>query len=999
MKRILFLGLCLGLLTTGHTQIKQVYTITRYSTADGLIQSQVMALLQDRMGYLWLGTHRGADRYDGYQFSHIGQEGDISGYFLSDLLEDRRGQIWMASDNGITVYDGQTFRTISTREGLPESNIRCLIEAPDGTIWVGGQSKGVARYQHNTWTQVPLPEQDKVVSVEALAYGSDQALWIGTLQGLFQHTPDGRVRRVEPRPGGGKEIHSLLCDKTGTLWVGAREGLYCLRGDVWQFFDPREAGISDPTVFCLTQDTRQIWAGTGSGIVRLLDDHMIPLSDRGHTRAYSMRSATVDHEGNVWFGTDGGGVLKITEGVFERYTMDDGLTSNLAKSFLEDDQGRIWISTKDRGISVYQGDKRVATYTEDQGLGGNAICYSYRDQAGHFWFASYNGTLTRWDGSRMRVYNNNDGLRCNSVFCVDQSPEGLIRVGTDNGIYILRGDQFKYWTQAEKTIYAIRDHRDTTWVGTAQGLVLIPKKADPTPIPSYDVVGNNVITLLEDMDGRMWVGSSAGLTCLGQGRPVQIPISGAPGANTVVGLTLEARRYLWVATENGAYRLDLRQWNGSSRARFEHFAQRDGFPSLECNANAAFEDSQGHIWIGTAEGAVHRPSQQADIRPAIKPRLMITRVQAGSASSWTSLGYQVDSLGLPVNLRLSHRENRLVFDFIGISFRNGAQIEYRYQLQGLDKNWSDPQRQPQVSIPNLRPGKFTFVVQAQVETQGWTDVPQASFSFEILPPFWQTWWFVLLMAALVGIIGWYVYFTITERRRRAQEETRIRNTAEKLRLEHQALYAMMNPHFTFNALQSIQYFIHSQDKLAASRFLSSFAKLVRLNLESTKQDFISLAQEVERLKIYLSLEKMRFPEKFDYVVEMDPALDSSEIQLPPMILQPFVENSIKHGVMSLEQGGMIRIAIQPAGEEHLRILIEDNGIGIEASRARRENRPNDHVSRGMQITLDRLALFARMTQRQYDLQIGEIRDAQGQSTGTRVEMLLPRMDESDAVFQ
>jgi LytS/YehU family sensor histidine kinase len=199
----------------------------------------------------------------------------------------------------------------------------------------------------------------------------------------------------------------------------------------------------------------------------------------------------------------------------------------------------------------------------------------------------------------------------------------------------------------------------------------------------------------------------------------------------------------------------------------------------------------------------------------------------------------------------------------------------------------------------------------------------------------------------------------------------------------------MNPHFTFNALQSIQYFIHRQDKIAANKFLSSFAKLIRKNLESTKSDFITLAEEVERLKLYLSLEKMRFPEKFDYQVNVEPGLEIHDTLIPPMIFQPFVENSIKHGIMPLDSNGIIEVNLSSQGEDHMKIVIQDNGIGIEASRKQKQDRPSDHVSKGMQITLDRLSLFARMTGKKYDLNIEEIVDTNGKVAGTMVEMILP----------
>ena len=177
--------------------------------------------------------------------------------------------------------------------------------------------------------------------------------------------------------------------------------------------------------------------------------------------------------------------------------------------------------------------------------------------------------------------------------------------------------------------------------------------------------------------------------------------------------------------------------------------------------------------------------------------------------------------------------------------------------------------------------------------------------------------------------------------------------------------------------------------MAASKFLSQFAKLVRKNLESTRSDFITLEEEVSRLDLYLSLEKMRFKDKFDYEVKIDPQIEIHETVLPPMIFQPYVENSIKHGINPLPNGGKILVEIQKRDDDHLFVRIRDNGIGITASQAKRANRPQDHVSRGMQITRDRLALFAKMSGKSHEVETREIENPDGTIGGTEVTMLLP----------
>jgi ligand-binding sensor domain-containing protein len=978
----------------------QVYNVTRYSTDDGLVQSQVMALLQDRWGYLWLGTHRGAAKFDGKQFYVIGTEEGLSSTFLADLAEDPAGGIWMATDDGLSYWNGTGFTNFHRKDGLPDNDIQCLHFDRDSNLWIGTRSQGVARYRQGRFDR-PLAQPDTNASVQALLEDTQGRLWVGTLHGLMLSEPDKQGLRPMALPSSARstpaEVHALLEDRTGRIWIGTTQGVWTYHGDEGLQHHP----LDDPTlpsraVFCLTEDRDgQIWLGTGNGLIRYHAGTFTPLQRGDRLLAYRMASACVDYEGSLWFGTDGGGVRKITEGIFQSYGMKDKLTSNLAKSFLQDERGRIWISTKDRGINLFDQGRIVSQYTVQKGLGGDDICSSYEDQAGDFWFASYNGTLTRYTEGGFQVYDRDDGLACNAVYWVTQDPQGQLYVCTDNGIFRWqRNQRFVPYLNRDRglfdnTVYTLLiDHKQRFWIGTSAGLMV----GRPDSLISYvasEVVGNNVITLLEDPIGRIWVGSSVGLTCFSAGQPEQVRISGAPGAHTVVGLVMEKTHYLWIGTENGAYRLELESYQAGQRPRFDHYTQKDGLPSLECNANAAFADAQGDIWLGTAEGAIHRPASTERREVEVQPRVYITQVRAVADQSWTALGYAVNPLGLPEDLVLPYTENRVDFTYIGISLRSPQQVEYRFMMEGVDETWLRPTRQTSVFYPNLDPGQYTFKVMAKKESETWDEENYAAFQFAIRPPFWRTWWFVTLMSLLVLGSGYAIYQSYAQRRRRQREQLRLQNAAEKLQLEHQALYAMMNPHFTFNALQSIQYFIHRQDRKSANKFLSSFAKLVRKNLESTKVDFISLSEEVDRLKLYLSLEKMRFPEKFDYEVTLDYGSDLGEVQLPPMLLQPFVENSIKHGIMPLEQDGMIHIDISQIDADYLRIMIQDNGIGLSASQARRANRPNDHVSKGMQITKDRLALFARITGKQYSLDIRELHDADGKVSGTMVEIVLP----------
>jgi ligand-binding sensor domain-containing protein/two-component sensor histidine kinase len=970
----------------------QVYHTTRYSTADGLVQSQVFALMQDDQGYLWLGTHRGICRFDGKTFRPYGVREGLSGFFVTAIIEDQAGEIWVGTENGLNRFDRSEFINYSERDGLPNNRVKSLFEDSQGRIWIGTQGDGVAVYESETFQANPFKWEDgSKKTVYTIREDGEGVIWLGTDQGLYEL----RNRKLRPLklpgiPTG--NIYSLLGDERG-LWIGSDQGFRLYNGkEVLQLAGFDQVSPSSQVNTMVRDDTGQLWLGTAQGVVRFDGKAFHYLNDREKTLNAFLTASLVDTEGNIWLGTDGGGARKITSGIFEVIDNRAGLSSNLAKSFQEDEKGQIWIATKDRGIDVFRDGQYLTSYTETDGLGDNEIVTSFEDSKGAFWFTSYNGNLTCYDERGFLVFDRSEGLDCNAVYCVSEDAAGMIWVGTDNGVFLIQNDQIVRRLGLEDglsdlVVYNIQpDREDQMWVGTADGLS-IWEHGRFRHYAVDDIVGPNVITLLEDPQGRMWVGSAIGLAYFEDGEGHWLRISGAPGAHTVVSLVLEQEQYLWVGTENGAYRLDLNRFDPqASKASFEHYTQKDGLPSLECNANAAFLDSKGNVWLGTAEGAIFRPAGLERAENNLPPRIYITSVRSNAEDNWMEVKRQFDPETGP---ELDNADNQLDFSFIGISLKSPQQVEYRYRLNRDPWDRSRPTRQTNVAFNSLSPGTYTFEVVAKKEGDPWSYNDPARFTFTVRPPFWATWWFVSLMGLLVLGVIFAIYRAITARRRQQREEQRIRDKAEKLALEHQALYAMMNPHFTFNALQSIQFFIHRQDKVAANKFLSSFAKLVRKNLESTKSDTITLGEEVERLKLYLSLEKMRFPEKFDYEVVVEPGLDLSDTQIPPMLLQPFVENSIKHGIMSLETDGLIQVRISSEGEDFLRIQIEDNGIGIEASKKRKTNRPSDHVSKGMQITMDRLALFARMNGHPHSLNISEIKDDQETVKGTLVDIVLP----------
>ena len=227
--------------------------------------------------------------------------------------------------------------------------------------------------------------------------------------------------------------------------------------------------------------------------------------------------------------------------------------------------------------------------------------------------------------------------------------------------------------------------------------------------------------------------------------------------------------------------------------------------------------------------------------------------------------------------------------------------------------------------------------------------------------------------------------------RKIQTE-RLEDKSKMLALEQQSLNASMNRHFIFNALNSIQYYINRQDKLAANMYLSRFAKLIRKNLDSSQSELTSLGEELERLELYLELEHMRFKDKFDYKINIDPGLDADVIKVPAMILQPYVENSIWHGILPMDREGRIKIDVTTSNGAYV-LAIEDNGIGIDASIKNKSNNGSAYMSKGMRINQGRIELLRKLTERNIEVRGPyQLENDDGISKGTRVEIVMDRDD-------
>jgi hypothetical protein len=435
-------------------------------------------------------------------------------------------------------------------------------------------------------------------------------------------------------------------------------------------------------------------------------------------------------------------------------------------------------------------------------------------------------------------------------------------------------------------------------------------------------------------------------------------------------LFLDSGNTIWVGTNDGLNKITVSSYH-PLHYTVENYYSQNGLLTNEVNGIIKYKNK---IWLAHNNGiSVFDPKNiKCNTTP---PPIYITGMLINGESA--------DTKNL---LDLGYSENYLTIQFNGLSYKEPGKIEYKYKMEGLDTNWTYAAN-TSVKFQTLPPGSYRFIVYAK-NNDGYLSSSPAAFTFTIHPPWWQTWWFRISMTGiiifLVGITFKY-RMDIIERREKLKTIQRTRMSAAELK----ALRSQMNPHFVFNAINSVQYFITNNDPKSSQKYLSKFAKLIRYVVDNSKPAAIPLSKELEAIGIYLDLESLRFKDKFEYAITVNSNVDVNMVHVPSMLIQPYVENAIWHGLMHKKGESKIDIKLEMK-ENILLCTIEDNGIGRKKSAEIKSLQHNEiHKSVGMSITRERLEIFNQMNHTNLSIRIIDLEDAHGNGTGTRVEVNIP----------
>lgn len=948
----------------------QKYAFVPLSTEQGLPQTQVTSICQDDFDYLWIATLGGLAQFNG---------GDFKTFSSSDGLLNNRitklsyfdSTLFVGHDGGLTTRKNGTFTIINYPEGDASRNVsdilkfnnRILISSNGGGLYelknekihrIKTDAKPLSRIRDmheygnrlylatkegvyvtsdlKQFELVPIPE----VSYRSVVSSDANLYFIGLTKGVFRSNQNGIEHILKEYPV--KRVNGAYVDKTGKMWFNSSEGVVTLdeNGEVRQI--TQETGLPINMVSCFFEDKDQ----------------------------------------NLWMGSSGKGVFRFPGKMFQYYDVSVGLSSSLMVSGFQDESGSYFLGSYDNGLFTTKMDESSTLHGDNR----DAIWAMMNDVDGKHWFGAQTSMFSIDQSTgKVQYYNEENGAPGLKVTSFHKVSPTEMYVGGSEGVTHYANGKFTRVPTAED-IGTTRDFVELDGkviCATNLGLFRIENGTFVRFLGVDDVVYN----LELDENNHLWFGTEEGLFRVKNNEIEKIELLDIPSANYINFINLRDNR-MFVGTNYGLFVLsDLSE----EKPRAIRFGISEGIVDLETNLNSGFFDNSGDFWFGTASGLV-RFSLIEMQKATLKPSIQLKDVMVNYASIFSDGKTNLWLNGSEVP-EFKHTENNLIFELDGISMSQQNSLRYQFLLDGLNDDWSPPSKSSVFTFTNLSSGDYSLKMRA-IDIDGKTsDVIEVPF--EILTPIYLRWWFIAIMILILGAILLLIFSARLRQVRVENEKEKLEFKTRLLSLEQQSMNASMNRHFVFNSLNSIQYFINTQDRESANKYLTNFAKLIRKNLDSatSKGNLVTLEDELERIRLYLSLESMRFKNRFDYEINMG-EMDTDGIKIPSMLLQPFVENSIIHGILPQEdKKGLITVDVRLV-DNLLQITIEDNGIGIKNSLKKKSKVEGDHISKGMEITSKRIELIQKLVNTGISLHGPEqINEENGLINGTRVLLKIP----------
>ncbi len=1012
------------------------YSFKTYTTKDGLVHNYTKKCLQDSKGFLWIITQHGLSRFDGFNFKNFEHNNADSNSLhvndIEDIAIDNKDNIWLSYKSGLCFFNqiNHQFNIIKVKNRNLKSYV-IVFDKKRNCIWSVNFSD-YTKIDCATLSTYPTSFKKPVTSyndkINFLLLDSKDRLWIPYARTRY-HTINltsakqyYHNERIEPT--------SFYEDNEKNIWMttwhkGFRKVIVNDSLHEYDNYGDPNLRISSSEFEFISQGTTQSNALSGKNFLWVIkyDDGLFLFDKTASkfTKQYyynaNNKNGTAtdfneyiftDKNENIWICT-WYGISKINpkEQQFtsrELPELRDQL-NNWVSGLVNDPYQKdvLWMSVCGMGIVKYEKSSnkilnRFGFYYDDTKsiLYGNDYNYDWRwttdlyiDSYKQIWSTTYAGLFKIKNAvvSKITLIDNDSNFIYPRLS--KELGKGVIWVTGQKGIFRVDALTNKY------SFFADENDKENNFYDIEQldneNLVL----ASDSGIKIFNIVSHKFTALKENsielnpaekasrcielIDKKLYIGSLNGLRVYDFSTKICTELGKSVGIDKVdeCRLKKDNNKNLWIITSHGLFKYN------PSKFDFEKFTTNDGIYSLS-EEPATFFSYNENFYIGYRMAFTSFNPAHVNINNQLTNAVITEIIINGKVL------HEPLSISQKNPLQLNFNKNEIILNYTAPDFTNTDKITFIYQLEGYEKEWIMAGTRRTATYTNLPPGNYTFKLKA-ANSSGLINNAYKSFSFYIKPALWQRWWFWPLLGLIfVGLVIFIARKRVTAIRQKEKQKTAVNKAMAEL--ETKMLRSQMNPHFIFNSLNSIQKYIWENKEEDAAEYLARFAKLMRAILENSRKELVLLKDEIEVMKLYIELEHRRSNSNFDYSIKLSEHIDLLKVAIPPLLMQPFIENAIWHGLNKKKEKGNLIVYVTCTNDQ-LICTIDDDGVGRqlhvgEISTVKK--------SLGIGITKERINRLMETT-KQFAGVILEDKMDKGIAYGTKVILTLPLQNLEDAI--
>lgn len=932
-------------------------------------------------------------------------------------IEDNKGFLWVATDAGIARFDGRKFQVFGTAQGLADNEVLSVVKEKNGRLWVNLFRQGPSYFDQILNRFVSIMPDTNATGI----FGTSlMDLFILPGGGVQYSNENGSFifkNKKLVNLKGGRDDRRLLIRENGDgsalRWGPSKLSTQLKSSSSWAIFHMNGQSVIDSI---------QLRIRNSATFIPAINDDKFYLFGRSTNKCYIFSRIKINPlriqidsitlpEPYFNFAFTGSSMYMVTNTgkiyVYNKRSLklEYQISGNyLPNSFYNDKLGNIWLPTIDKGLLLYKKNSLKVVKFPSGFTRTNFL--SIARKADGTWLAgNYYGQVLEWGKGFTRVntvvkkipsrqrkilvsanriftfseegissnygrpilnprsksYSAKDAIIYSDSIMIAGTGRGFLKVNSLTGRVVELGNVSKRVTTLVKA------KKGLIYFGSTDGLYKFNFLTDSvTSLAAKDtMLSKRVIGLCITPDKLLWVASSGNGIIVVQDDKVLMNITDKNGiiSNSSRSISSGKPGQVWLGTSQGISKISYRMADNKLKLNIQNFSVNDGLSSNEINEMLYQNDT---VYAATSDGISIIP---ADI-------------------SIPNFNIPVYLVGISINQRdtsifskydLGRNQKNIQMQFAGIEL-GGHFKNFQYTL---NKNGNWITLDENTLALQLNNGSHLLQVRA-VDVNGNISSKILSIQFNVATPYWKTIWFWIIFAVLIQVP---IIYLVNRRQKKRKEAKLAKQIAEVqiASLEQQAFTSLMNPHFIFNALNSVQHYINVQDRQNANSYLSDFASLIRQNFEAAQLSFIPLEQEIENIKIYLRLEKMRFKNRLEYQIIIEENVEIDDWMVPTMILQPLLENALLHGIMPSNTDGELLVILKMQ-ESRLEITITDNGIGMINSLALKDK--GSHKSRGMELIMKRIGALGRFGTKQISIEMTPAFENL-QNPGNKIILIIP----------